>query len=93
MWCLVSYTPYSSTGEHVGGFAEPLDGSRWAGKINFDLNQFQPDIKSINVKWAKVESKNPETAKYDVFLPQSRTWKATHTMTLVLGYVATPKNV
>ena len=33
-WCLVSYIPYSSTGEHVGEFTEPLDGSRWAGKIN-----------------------------------------------------------
>ena len=49
-WCLVSYIPYSSTGENVGGFTEPLDGSRWAGKINFDLNQFQHDITDTNIR-------------------------------------------
>ena len=37
-WCLVSFISYSSVGGNVGGFTEPLDGSRWAGKLNFELN-------------------------------------------------------
>ena len=41
-------------GEHVGGFTEPIYGSRWVGKINFHL------------KWTKVKSNNPETAKYSL---------------------------
>ena len=66
-WCLISYILYSSTGDNVGGFTEPLDGNRWAGKINFDLNQFKDDITNTNIGWTKVKKNNPETAQYDVF--------------------------
>ena len=65
-WCLVSFIPYSSAGDNVGGFTEPLDGSRWAGKQNFELNQFD-NIIDTNIRLTKAEKNNPETAQYDVF--------------------------